>query len=86
MKKNYPCFFSLLLSILIFTPLSLHADERTGLSDGKTIYVPAYSHIYIGDHEKPFLLTVTLSIRNTDPEHPTNITTVNLLIRLLLNL
>ncbi len=36
---------------------------------GQTVYVPAYSHIYHGDRERPFYLTVTLSIRNTDPDH-----------------
>jgi len=31
---------------------------------GQRVYVPAYSHVYHGDG-KPYLLTVTLSIRNT---------------------
>ncbi|QDT07371.1 hypothetical protein K227x_57980 [Rubripirellula lacrimiformis] len=35
---------------------------------GQTLYVPAYSHIYHQDN-KPRLLTVTLSIRNTDREN-----------------
>jgi len=30
-----------------------------------TVYVPVYSHIYFGDG-KPYLLTTTLAIRNTD--------------------
>ncbi len=36
----------------------------------QTIYVPLYSHIYADDRykDKPFALTATLSIRNTDPE------------------
>ncbi|WP_303850872.1 DUF3124 domain-containing protein [Seleniivibrio woodruffii] len=33
---------------------------------GAVVYVPVYSHIYTGDQEKPFLLAVTISIRNTD--------------------
>ncbi|MFC1857578.1 DUF3124 domain-containing protein [Thermodesulfobacteriota bacterium] len=33
------------------------------------MYVPGYSHIYSGDRERPVLLAVTLSIRNTDPDH-----------------
>lgn len=36
---------------------------------GQTVYVPAYSHIYGGDREQQVFLTVTLSIRNTDPEN-----------------
>jgi len=65
------------LSICFLSPQHSHADEKNGLSDGQTIYVPAYSHIYSGDREMPFLLTVTLSIRNIDPTHPINITHVN---------
>ncbi len=42
---------------------------------GQTVYVPAYSHVY---HEKgdAHLLTVTLSARNTDPEHDLVLTRV----------
>jgi hypothetical protein len=32
----------------------------------KRIYLPVYSHVYSGDKERPFYLTVTVSIRNTD--------------------
>ncbi|WP_299977832.1 DUF3124 domain-containing protein [Desulfobacula sp.] len=78
MKKSYPCFYLLfLLSICIFAPLSLHAEKIVELSNGQPIYAPAYSHIYSGDRERPFLLTVTLSIRNIDPKHTIRITTVD---------
>ena len=42
---------------------------------GQTVYVPAYSHVY---HERgdAHLLTVTLSARNTDPEHDLVLTRV----------
>jgi hypothetical protein len=43
----------------------------------QTVYVPAYSHIYHGNREAPFYLTVTLSIRNTDPAHPITIVSVD---------
>jgi hypothetical protein len=38
----------------------------------QTVYVPIYSHIYAEDRyrDTPFLLTATLSIRNTDPNRP----------------
>ncbi|MEW6258951.1 MAG: DUF3124 domain-containing protein [Thermodesulfobacteriota bacterium] len=36
----------------------------------QTLYVPAYSHIYYGDRERPMLLAVTLSVRNTDRLSP----------------
>lgn len=32
--------------------------------EGQVVYVPAYSHIYHGDGN-PYLLTITLSVRNT---------------------
>lgn len=57
----------ILLAAFIFLHQPIHADEMKGLSAGQTIYVPAYSHIYSGNNERPFLLTVTLSIRNIDP-------------------
>lgn len=53
------------------------AHEEQGRSDlyhlaanpveGQTVYVPAYSHIYHGKGD-PFLLTITLSVRNTSVE------------------
>lgn len=62
--------------IFFFVALPLHAGDRSGLSSGQTVYVPAYSHIYSGDREKPFLLTVTLSLRNIDPRHEVKITRI----------
>lgn len=47
-------------------PLNCWAVDNIGLSSGQSVYVPAYSHIYVGNKEQPFLLTVTLSIRNVD--------------------
>jgi hypothetical protein len=41
-------------------------------SRGRSVYVPAYSHIYSRGGQ-PFLLEVTLSVRNTDPERPIRI-------------
>ena len=78
MIKKYPFIyfqFFIILSLLI--PYKLHADEKSGLSNGQTIYVPAYSHIYSGNRETPFLLTATVSIRNTDPKHQITITLVD---------
>jgi hypothetical protein len=45
-------------------PASLDAQEHPALSQGQTVYVPAYSHIYIGGKKRPFALAITLSIRN----------------------
>lgn len=45
--------------------LSLPAEFVVG---GRAVYVPAYAHIYTGQGT-PTPLAITLSVRNTDPEH-----------------
>ena len=71
-------YILILLSICFVLPVSLFAaDNKIELSTGQRVYVPAYSHIYSGNKEKPFLLTVTLSIRNIDPTNPIKITLVD---------
>ncbi len=69
--------FFLFFSAYFFLPPALQASEVTALSSGQTLYVPAYSHIYSGDRERPFLLTVTVSIRNIDPKRSIKVTTVD---------
>ena len=70
--------FCILLCICFFSPIFLYAaGPKSELSKGRLVYVPAYSHIYSGNRERPFLLAVTLSIRNIDPKHPIQITTVD---------
>jgi len=56
---------SLILLMCVFQT-TVFAGNQQGMSKGETVYVPAYSHIYSGNREQPFLLTVTLSIRNID--------------------
>ena len=53
------------------------AASEIQLSKGQTVYVPIYSHIYVGDRERPFLLAATLSIRNTDPDDQITILSVD---------
>jgi hypothetical protein len=68
----------ILVCIYFFSPFLLHAaDQKIELSKGQLIYVPVYSHIYSGDKEQPFLLAVTLSIRNIDPNSHIQITSVD---------
>ncbi|RZB38488.1 MAG: hypothetical protein SRB2_00236 [Desulfobacteraceae bacterium Eth-SRB2] len=68
----------ILLCIFFVSPILLYAaDKNIELSKGQILYVPAYSHIYSGNRERPFLLTVTLSIRNIDPKHQIKITLVD---------
>jgi len=61
------CGFILTVILLFMTN---HALSEVKRCTGQTVYVPIYSHIYSGDREHPFLLAATLSIRNTDPDHP----------------
>ena len=70
-------FVILIAVITLLGPMVVQADEEIPLSTGQTVYVPAYSHIYSGDRELPFLLTVTLSIRNCDPRHNMTVTVVD---------
>jgi hypothetical protein len=41
---------------------------------GQTVYVPAYSSVYIADRADRFDLAVTLSVRNTDRDRPIVVT------------
>ena len=75
-NKRLSLVLLVVVSVLVFSPVCFAADEAVGLSTGQTIYVPAYSHIYGGSLERPFLLTVTLSIRNIDPSHGITVTAV----------
>jgi hypothetical protein len=72
----FACLF-LVVSACIVLPASSHANEMADLSQGQTLYVPAYSHIYSGNREFPHMLAVTLSIRNIDPKRPIRITKVD---------
>jgi len=72
--------FVFLLGVLLMACLlttKCQASSEIKLLKSQTVYVPVYSHIYIGDRERPFDLTVTLSIRNTDPNHPITIVSVD---------
>lgn len=76
-KSNSAVYLLFFILFSALSPMVLHADEPAGLSRGQMIYVPAYSHIYTGNRESPFLLTITLSIRNIDPEYPISISSVD---------
>jgi len=67
-RPFFPALAAFLCLALSWTPAG--AESSVPLSVGQTVYVPAYSHIYGGNRERPFYLAVTLSIRNTDPNHP----------------
>ncbi|MDZ7581280.1 MAG: DUF3124 domain-containing protein [Deltaproteobacteria bacterium] len=74
----YPNMRGLTFCLVVITCLCIgvakvSAQAAISLSKGQVVYVPVYSHIYIGDRERPFLLAVTLSIRNTDRLYPVTI-------------
>jgi hypothetical protein len=45
-------------------------DQLPPLGQGQVVYVPVYSEIYDLAPKRPFQLTTTLSLRNTDPVSP----------------
>ena len=78
MNRFNPFFYIFILFfICLHSNLAASDDEKHGLSNGQTIYVPAYSHIYYGNREQAFLLTITLSIRNIDTDKEIKITLVD---------
>lgn len=68
-KKNLIVFGVLVTLASLGSPGAL-AGKVSEWARGGTVYVPAYSHVYHGDKERPFYVTTTLSIRNIDPRHP----------------
>jgi len=52
------------------------AADTTHPAIRRVVYVPVYSHIYTSDGDRYIDLTVTLSVRNTDPERPMTLTAV----------
>nr|WP_320191757.1 DUF3124 domain-containing protein [uncultured Desulfobacter sp.] len=78
MKKIYfPGYPMLLIGLLLWTTGTAFTQEAPSLSKGQKVYIPAYSHIYTGNRQIPSLLTVTLSIRNTDMTHGIKIISVD---------
>ena len=71
-------------AVIIFFVFSVafqvQAKDCYELSKGQTLYVPAYSHIYIGNKANLYQLTVTLSIRNIDPLNPITLTVVDFIM------
>ncbi|MBB1094486.1 DUF3124 domain-containing protein [Rhodopseudomonas palustris] len=76
-SKYLPIYFPLLFLVLLLQAPSLRAAELPPLTKGQMVYIPAYSNIYHGNKEDPLLLSVTLSIRNIDPNNSLTVTAVN---------
>lgn len=73
--RTVPAFLLFMLTLL--PVMAAEAAEGVAKTSGQTVYVPAYSHIYHGNKNAELLLSVTLSLRNTDPDHPITITAVD---------
>jgi len=52
-------------------------DDTVTIVAGQTVYVPIYSHIYTWEQNRRMNLTATLSVRNTDLNHPLIIASVD---------
>ncbi len=78
MKKIHFFVLIIFLTLLTIMPcLPTYAgdviDRRIIQSRAQKVYVPIYSQIFIGHKGTPYDLTVTLSVRNADPETPIRI-------------
>jgi hypothetical protein len=76
-KRYLLGYLMLLIGLLLWVNSTAFTQELVTLSKGQKIYVPAYSHIYTGNRQIPSLLTVTLSIRNTDMARAIEIVSVD---------
>ena len=75
MKKLIVSISGILMVLVIFGAFA-YADSGVSLSEGQTVYVSFYTHIYSGLKGRPFELGATLSVRNTDPKHPITLVSV----------
>lgn len=75
-ESKVKCFIVLFFCFIIITvpDLSLSWIKST---KGQTVYVPVYAHIYHGTRSMPFVLSCTLSIRNTDLKNTISILSVS---------
>jgi hypothetical protein len=76
-KSVFPAAAAMLALALHTAPIAASGAAPASWSTGQAIYVPVYSHIYIGNREQPFYLTSTVSIRNSDPTTTITVTGVD---------
>ena len=73
--KHFFLGSSLILLVLFFTFRPALSQPR--LTDGETLYVSVYSHVYSGPKLIKFQLSAMLTIRNTDPRESIIVTKVD---------
>lgn len=66
---NIPFCALLFALLLLVTPSPAQAADTALMSKGGVFYVAAYSHVFHGPKNEPLLLTINLSMRNTDPNN-----------------
>ena len=76
MNRKKIAFYALAAALAVFWAAPFGSAQEQ-LSQGQTLYVPVYSHIYSGDKERPVYLAVTVSIRNIDSSHAITLTAVD---------
>lgn len=71
------------ISITVLVAMSFQMTSAAGQSmnnsarsNGQTLYIPSYSHVYFGDNEREFNLSSTLLIRNVSQSDTIAITRV----------
>lgn len=73
-QKRYHSFDVCFLVVVFLTLMTVTAIAQEKLSQGQTVYVPVYSHIFYGNLDRrssappKLLLSSMLSIRNIDPD------------------
>ena len=72
--KFFQRLITLLPALLFLVAAPANADEPA-LSQGQTLYLPIYSHVWHGDlkdggYPLKSLVSALVSIRNTDPKYP----------------
>lgn len=58
-------------------PDTAQTEQPVNRSRGQTLYLPIYSHIHFMSQERTINLAATVSIRNTDCEHPIVLSTLD---------
>ncbi len=67
MERMFKMLIRLICGLVLWAMMAGGSRAEAMSAKGQTLYVPAYSHVYIGDRAVPFNLATTLSVRNTDP-------------------